>query len=59
MGKPKVTFVVESEDDKSHLVAYAKDRGFSSVGALARFALFQYINRYPMKRVDGRKASRD
>ena len=54
--KPQVSFSLPSEPKKEELEAYARAKGFASVGALARFALFQYIGRYPLKGAQGRTA---
>ena len=55
--KPAVSFSLPCEEKKEELDAYAKSKGFTSVGALARFALFQYVGRYPLKKAQGRTAS--
>lgn len=57
MNKPKVSFTPQSQQEKAELGEYAKARGFANIGALARFALFQYVNRYPVKKGAGRTAS--
>ena len=59
MNKPSISFTLDSEDRRDELKEYAKVRGFTSIGALARFALYQYVNRYPIKKVHGRTTSSD
>jgi len=44
-----IQFTVESEERKLEIVEVAKARGFQNAGSLARFALYQYISRYPLK----------
>lgn len=46
MPKGIVKFTVSEHE---YWVAYAKGKGFESVGALARFTLTQYEARYPLK----------
>jgi hypothetical protein len=48
-GKRTISFSVETPERKAEILAYAKERGFHSAGALARFALYQYMTRYPLK----------
>jgi len=59
MKKATVTFTLEEGTARDELKEYAKERGFTSIGALARFALYQYVNRYPIKKVHGRTTSSD
>lgn len=54
--KPQVSFSLPSEPKKEELEAFARAKGFASVGALARFALYQYVNKYPLKKAQGRTA---
>jgi hypothetical protein len=44
-----IQFTVETEERKEEIIAMAKARGFQNAGSLARFALYQYISRYPLK----------
>lgn len=46
--KRKVTFGIP-EGRYPELLCLARERGFSSLAALARFALYQYANRYPVQ----------
>jgi hypothetical protein len=48
----KTTFVID-EDDSDYVKLYAKRKGFNSVAALSRFALYKYIDRYPLKQLEG------
>ena len=41
--KPQVSFSLPSEPKKEELEAYARAKGFASVGSMARFALYQYV----------------
>lgn len=51
--KPTVRFSLETNNQKDELEAYAKEKGFTNAGSLARFALFQYVSRYPGKKHKG------
>jgi len=44
-----VTFSLPDRETYDRLLHYSKRRGFTSIGALARFSLYQYVNRYPLK----------
>jgi hypothetical protein len=46
MAKGTIQFVVQ---DKEAWTEYAKRKGFKSAGDLARFVLYQYEARYPIK----------
>jgi hypothetical protein len=46
--KGTIQFVVE---DKAAWTEYARRKGFKSAGDLARFVLYQYEARYPIKAV--------
>lgn len=48
--KPEIRFTVSDEEKKAELEEYAQVKGFNNVGALARFALYQYLGRYPLKK---------
>lgn len=57
MSKPTVSFSLPDGGKKKELEEYAEAKGFTSVGSLARFALFQYVGRYPLKKAHGRTAT--
>lgn len=44
-----IQFTVESDRKKEEIREIAEVRGFPNAGSLARFALYQYISRYPLK----------
>lgn len=44
----RISFSVP-DDKKEEIEAVAKDRGFRGSSDLARFTLYQYLNRYPLK----------
>lgn len=48
--KAKITFTVDTMEDKVTLTAFSKKLGFTSIAAMARVALFQYIRRVLSKR---------
>ena len=41
-----ITFSVDSPEIKEVLTQIAKEKGFDRVGAMARVATYQYINRF-------------
>ncbi len=41
-----ITFSVESPEVKELLTQIAKEKGFDRVGAMARLATYQYVNRF-------------
>lgn len=48
-SKRTVRFTLETEEEKSIIDRFAKDRGFNGVSNLAKVALYQYMKRYPIK----------
>jgi len=38
-----------AEDEKEYFEAFARKRGFAKAADMARFALHQYVTRYPVK----------
>ena len=46
--KKSIQFTV-TDEEKERFIAYAKEKGFYNVSALAKRALFAYVLKYPQK----------
>ena len=44
-----IQFSVEASGKKLEITRYAREKGFRDASTLARFALYQYMQRYPLK----------